>query len=65
MKGMKRKIGLAVAITAGFFIGAFRGEVAKQKFITKVKNRYEQQNSRVQQDEVILDEFEFSAFHTS
>lgn len=55
---------MAFAIAAGFFIGAFRGEIAKQKYIAKVKNRYEQHN-KVQHDEVILDEFEFSAFHTS
>ncbi|MBX3240060.1 MAG: hypothetical protein KIT80_22450 [Chitinophagaceae bacterium] len=64
MKGMKRKIGLALAITTGFIIGAFRGEIARQKFIAKVKDRHEQHN-KVQQEEIILDEFEFSAFHTS
>ncbi len=64
MKGMKRKIGWAVAIATGFFIGAFRGEVAKQKYLSKVKSRCEQ-HEKVQQEEVILDEFELSAFHTS
>lgn len=65
MKGMKRKIGLVFAVTTGFLIGAFRGEVAKQKYIAKVKNRYEQHEKVQQQDEIILDEFELSAFHTS
>ncbi len=64
MKGMKRKIGLVFAVATGFLIGAFRGEIAKQKYIAKVKNRYEQ-HEKVQQDEIILDEFELSAFHTS
>ena len=64
MKGMKRKIVLALAIMAGSVIGAFRGEMAKLKFISKVKDKYEDHN-RVRQEEIILDEFELSAFHTS
>lgn len=65
MKGMKRKIGLAFAIMVGTVIGAFRGEMAKQRYVSKAKNRYEQCNVVQQQDEVVLDEFELSAFHTS
>lgn len=65
MKGMKRKIGLAFAVIAGTVIGAFRGEVAKQRYVSKVKNRYEQHDKIQRSDEVILDEFELSAFHTS
>lgn len=66
MKGMKRKIGLAFAILTGTIIGAFRGEIAKQRYVAKVKSRYEHYN-KVQQrhDEIMLDEFELSAFHTS
>lgn len=65
MKGMKRKIGLAFAVFAGTLIGAFRGEVAKQRYVSKVKNRYEQHDKIQRSDEVILDEFELSAFHTT
>ncbi|MBX3254329.1 MAG: hypothetical protein KF862_09335 [Chitinophagaceae bacterium] len=66
MKGMKRKIGLAIAIMIGSIIGAFRGEPAKQKYVAKVKSRYEHHNKvQQQQDEIMLDEFELSAFHTS
>lgn len=65
MKGMKRKIGLAFAIMAGTVIGAFRGEIAKQRYVSKVKNRYEQHNKVQRSDEIVLDEFELSAFHTS
>jgi len=64
MKGMKRKIGWAFAIATGFLIGTFRGEIAKQRYISKVKSRCDQEQ-KVQQDEIILDEFELSAFHTS
>lgn len=64
MKGMKRKIILALAIMIGTVIGTFRGETAKQRFIEKVKNRYADHNN-VQQHEILLDEFELSAFHTS
>lgn len=65
MKGMKRKIAVAIALTMGTIIGAFRGEIAKQKFISKVKSRYENHNHVQRQHEIMLDEFELSAFHTS
>ncbi|HRO45421.1 hypothetical protein [Agriterribacter sp.] len=64
MKGMKRKIVLALAIMTGTVIGTFRGETAKQRFITKVKDKYEDHN-KIRQQEIMLDEFELSAFHTS
>ncbi|HTN07066.1 hypothetical protein [Agriterribacter sp.] len=64
MKGMKRKIILALAIMTGTVIGTFRGETAKQRFITKVKAKYEDHN-KIRQQEIMLDEFELSAFHTS
>ncbi len=64
MKGMKRKIVLALAIMTGTVIGTFRGETAKQRFITKMKDKYEDHN-KIQQQEIMLDEFELSAFHTS
>jgi len=63
MKGMKRKIILALAIMTGTVIGTFRGETAKQRFITKVKDKYEDHN-KIRQQEIMLDEFELSAFHT-
>ncbi|MFT3703689.1 MAG: hypothetical protein QM802_15105 [Agriterribacter sp.] len=65
MKGMKRKIALAVAIMTGSVIGTFRGEIAKQRYMSKVKNRYEDHKQVQQQDEIMLDEFELSAFHNS
>ncbi len=63
MKGMKRKMALAVAIMTGTVIGTFRGEIAKQRYMAKVKNRYEDHKQVQQQDEIMLDEFELSAFH--
>ena len=63
MKGMKRKIILALAIMTGTVIGTFRGETAKQRFITKGKDKYEDHN-KIRQQEIMLDEFELSAFHT-
>lgn len=65
MKGMKRKIAVAIAIMTGSIIGAFRGEIAKQRYVAKIKNKYENHNQVQQQDEILLDEFELSAFHTS
>jgi hypothetical protein len=65
MKGMKRKIALAATIMVGMFIGAFRGEIAKQRYMAKAKNRYAAYKGVQQEDEILLDEFELSAFHSS
>lgn len=64
MRGMKRKLILTLAIVVGSLIGTFKGEVAKQKYLSRMKNRYDQKQVR-QQPEIVLDEFEFSAFHSS
>lgn len=64
MKGMKRKIILAFAIMTGTVIGTFCGASAKHRFISKMKDRPEEHN-KIQQEEVMLDEYELSAFHTS
>ncbi|PWT97959.1 MAG: hypothetical protein C5B52_13060 [Bacteroidetes bacterium] len=66
MKGMKRKMALTLALMAGTIIGTFRGGEAKQKYISRIRDKYEDQKMQVKRSpEIILDEFEFSAFHNS
>ena len=63
---MKRKMALTLAIVTGTVIGTFRGGEAKQKFISKVRNKYVDQKVQSREaSEIVLDEFEFSAFHNS
>lgn len=64
MRGMKRKFILSLAIVIGSLIGTFRGEVAKQRYISRMKNKYDHKHLS-QPKEIVLDEFEFSAYHSS
>ena len=56
-------------LTGGLFIGMIRGQETKQKWIAKMKNRYEEKESKsnpktASPEEVSLDEFEISAYHS-
>lgn len=56
-------------LTGGLFIGMVRGQEIKQRWITKMKNRYEgngsqSDNKLVNSEEISLDEFEISAYHS-
>ena len=56
-------------LTGGLFIGMVRGQEIKQRWITKMKNKYEGNgakgdNKTVTPEEISLDEFEISAYHS-
>lgn len=61
---MKRKIVLAFAVMTGTVIGTFCGASAKQRFISRMRDKQED-HGKIRQQEIMLDEFELSAFHTS
>ena len=60
-----------LAVTIGGMIGLFKGEEAKQKWVFKVRSKYE--NRRLMAERkliarrggVLLDEIEMAAFHNS
>jgi len=56
-------------LTGGLFIGMIRGQEIKQRWITKMKNKYEGNGTKgdnkiVTPEEISLDEFEISAYHS-
>lgn len=57
-------------LTGGLFIGIVRGQEIKQRWITKMKNKYEGKRVTssdavlVSSEEIMLDEFEISAYHS-
>jgi len=60
---------LSMILTAGLFIGMIRGQEIKQKWIAKMKNRYEEKKAignpkNITPEEISLDEFEISAYHS-
>ena len=70
MKRLVHKALLSMILTGGLFIGMVRGQEIKQRWITKMKNKYEGKRAgsgdaiRVSSEEVTLDEFEISAYHS-
>jgi hypothetical protein len=69
MKRILQKILLSMILTGGLFIGMIRGQEIRQKWIAKMKNRYEEKQAKghlntANPEEVSLDEFEISAYHS-
>jgi hypothetical protein len=70
MKRIVQKALLSMILTGGLFIGIVRGQEIKQRWITKMKNKYEGKRATsgdavlVSPEEITLDEFEISAYHS-
>jgi hypothetical protein len=63
MKQILHKMLLSMILSGGLFIGMVRGQEVKQKWIAKMKNRYEGKESARQKnaagpEEVMLDEYQ-------
>lgn len=62
---------IVLILTVGTIIGILKGTEAKQKWVFKIKNRYEEkrhlaeQKKVLRQGGVLLDDIEFAAFHSS
>ena len=55
-------------LSGGLFIGMVRGQEVKQKWIARMKDRYEGKGAANQKtikgpEEIMLDEFEISSYH--
>jgi hypothetical protein len=71
MKRVRKKIVIFLAVTIGTLIGMFKGEEAKQKWVFKLKTKYEnkrlvaQKKSIARQGGILLDEIEMAAYHNN
>ncbi|HMH31933.1 MAG TPA: hypothetical protein VK543_02830 [Puia sp.] len=71
MKRYKMRLVIFLAFTIGGLIGVFKGEEAKQKWVFKIKSKYdnkrlvEERKLIARQGGVLLDEIEMSAFHNN
>jgi hypothetical protein len=69
MKKIKLRLLFLLVLTGGFFVGALKGEEARQKWIFKIKSKYEnrkqiaEKRSIVRKGGVLLDDIEIAAFH--
>jgi len=69
MKRMIYKIPFSLILMSGMFIGMVKGQEVRQKWLSKMKNRYEEQraSSRIikhNRAEIMLDEIELATYHS-
>jgi hypothetical protein len=71
MKKARNKIVIFLAVTIGTVIGMFKGEEAKQKWVFKLKTKYEnkrlmaEKKSIARKGGVLLDDIEMAAYHNN
>ncbi|HUR10989.1 MAG TPA: hypothetical protein VM012_06455 [Flavitalea sp.] len=71
MKQVNNRWVLILAIAIGTIIGIFKGSEAKQKWVFKIRNRYEEKRQLAEQKKLVreggvpLDDIEMAAFHKS
>ena len=71
MKGVKNKMVVFLAVTVGGMIGVVKGEEAKQKWVFRMKSKYEnrrlmaEKKSIARQGGVLLDDIELAAYHNN
>jgi hypothetical protein len=69
MKTFRNKLIIFLAVTAGGVIGIVKGEEAKQKWVFKVRSKYEnrrlmaEKKSIARKGGVLLDDIEMASFH--
>ena len=67
MKQMNSKLIIATIIAGGLFVGFVKGQEARSRWVSKMKDRQENKKSKLDKnnDEVPLDDFEIASFHKS
>jgi hypothetical protein len=71
MKGFKNKMVVFLAVAVGGMIGVVKGEEAKQKWVFRMKSRYEnrrlmaERKSLARKGGVLLDDIELAAYHNN
>ena len=71
MKGIKNKVVVFLAVSVGGMIGLIKGEEAKQKWVFRMKSKYEnrrlmaERKSIARKGGVVLDDIELASFHNN
>ncbi len=71
MKGMQNKMVVFLAVTVGGMIGFIKGQEAKQKWVFRMKSKYEnrrliaERKSLARKGGVLLDDIELAAYHNN
>ena len=71
MKGVKNKMVVFLAVSVGGMIGLLKGEEARQKWVFRMKSKYEnrrlmaERKSLARKGGVLLDDIELAAYHNN
>ncbi len=71
MKGARNKMIVFLAVAVGGVIGLVKGEEAKQKWVFRIRSKYEnrrqiaEKKSIARKGGVLLDDIEMAAFHNN
>ena len=71
MKGVKQKVALFLAVTIGGMVGLVKGEEAKQKWVFKIRSKYDnrrlvaERRSIARKGGVLLDDIELASYHNN
>ena len=71
MKTLRNRTILLLALTVGSIVGIFKGTEAKQKWVFRVKSRFDEKRQLAEEEKVLreggvpLDEIELAAFHNN
>ncbi|HXD78999.1 MAG TPA: hypothetical protein VN616_14380 [Puia sp.] len=71
MKGIKNKMVVFLAVSVGGMIGFVKGEEARQKWVFRVRSKYEnrrlmaERKSLARKGGVLLDDIELAAYHNN
>jgi len=71
MKGVKNKMVVFLAVTIGGMIGVVKGEEAKQKWVFRMKSKYDnrrlmaERKTLARKGGVLLDDIELAAYHNN
>ena len=69
MKGVKNRMVVFLAVVVGGMIGVVKGEEAKQKYVFRVRSKFEnrrlmaERKSIARKGGVLLDDIELAAYH--
>lgn len=69
--GVKNKVLVFLAVSVGGMIGLIKGEEAKQKWVFRIKSKYEnrrlmaEKKSIARRGGVLLDDIELASFHNN
>ena len=64
MKQINNRIFIAAVVVGGLFIGAVKGQGARDRWVSKMKTR-DERKMRPAPNEVVLDDYEIASFHNN